>query len=67
METSVIAESASKEATAPEPEPETEQAVEDTEGDASLLAGEGDTDELPADASADSEHQPETLAEEPVA
>jgi len=67
METSVIAESASQEATAPEPEPETEKAVEDIGGDTSLLAGDGDTDELPTDASADSEHQPETLAEEPVA
>jgi len=67
METSVIAESASQEATAPEPEPETDTAGEDIGGDTSLLAGDGDTDALPADASADSEHQPETLAEEPVA
>jgi len=69
METIAIAESESQEATAPEPEPEIEKAaVEDEEGDTSLLDGEGDADELPTDSSsADSEPQPETLAEEPVA
>jgi small subunit ribosomal protein S1 len=46
-------------------EPEEEEEIKTIEGDASLLDEEADSDEMPADT--DSEAQPETLAQEPVA